>query len=422
MKRKYKIILTSYAVAGVLALGLYAWAGNAALAGTRLSAGYSAGRAFEETVQAVGNLSAALEKSLYATDGSMCSRICTEACANAQAAETALATLPFATQELEQISAFLNLAGDYAYTLSGEAAKNGFSQEQVAVLTDMSATAAELRDTLIELQSGLHEGSLQMDSREQRLPNVLPEDGTEKLSARLLDYESKFVPLAALTYDGKYSEREEKRSQGYLREEEMLRAAADFLGTEPSELKEACGYEGMDGRRCYRWEDSYVCVSRSGVESLAVNRLVGETKISPEEARARAEQFLLNQGYEDLSLSAQEEQGNVSVYRFARTENGAICLDDTLTVAVARDDGSVYGFDASDYSAENTGAVWTVDEDTAAEKLPGSLTPVESRKVILQSPGGQNLACYEFLCAGEDGQTVRIYVDAASGEQVRIEV
>ena len=422
MKKRRKIRVISYGTAAVLALALYAWAGNAALKGTRLAAAYSAGRAFEETVQAVDALSAELQKSLYATDGSMCSRICGEACAQARAAGAALSTLPFATQELEQISAFLNVAGDYAYTLCGQAARAGFSPEQRTVLSDMSDRASQLRDTLIQLRGALHEGTLHMDSREKKLPNVLPADSTETLSRKLLAYEADFPPLAALAYDGQYGASEEKRSQGYLTEEEMQRAAAEFLETEPEALKELCSYQGLDGRRCYRWEDSFVCVSRSGVESMSCSRLTGETRISPEETQARAEQFLQKRGYENLVLSAQEEQGNRTVFSFARTENGAVCLDDTVTVSVARDDGSVCGFDASSFSDEDTGAVWSVGEEQAAEKLPDNLRREESRKVILKSPGRRDLACYEFRCTDDAGRSVLIYVDADSGEQCRIRI
>ena len=50
----------------------------------------------------------------------MCDKICCEAYACAAAAESALSTLPFSTWELEQLSAFLNTAGDYAHSLCGQ--------------------------------------------------------------------------------------------------------------------------------------------------------------------------------------------------------------------------------------------------------------------------------------------------------------
>ena len=134
MEKRAKIRSISYITAALAALGLLAWARSADLSDARLRADFSAGRAFEETVTAVNGLSDALAKSVYATDGSMCARICSDAYAKAMAAESAMSVLPFSTQELEQISAFLNVAGDYAYSLCGAAATKGFSAEQVEVL------------------------------------------------------------------------------------------------------------------------------------------------------------------------------------------------------------------------------------------------------------------------------------------------
>ena len=201
MSRKMKTVVISYAAAAAVAFGVYLYIGGANLADYRLAAGYSSARAYEETVYAVRALSAALDKSVYATDGGMCGRICGEVYANAMAAETAMATLPFSTQELEQISAFVNIAGDYSYALMGEAAESGFADEQIKALTEMSETADGLLQALLELQNSLNAGDVIMNSRELRLENVAG-DETEKLSERLLGYEQSFQPLSALSYDG----------------------------------------------------------------------------------------------------------------------------------------------------------------------------------------------------------------------------
>ena len=123
MRKKTKLLLSAYALCAVTALGCWAAARNAYWGEQRRAAGYVAARAFEETVGAVDGLSEALAKSLYATDGGMCARICGEAYACAGAAQGAMLALPFDTQELEQLSAFLNLAGDYAISLCPTAAE-----------------------------------------------------------------------------------------------------------------------------------------------------------------------------------------------------------------------------------------------------------------------------------------------------------
>ena len=173
MKGKTGKLLCIYACAAIAVLGLYAGLSRSRLSDFRLAARYSSSRAFEETVGAVGNLSLALRKSLYATDSGMCCRICSDVYADARAAETAMATLPFSTVEMARISGFLGVAGDYAYSLCPEAAANGFSDEQRSALYDMSAAAEEFAMALSEMQGSITDGTITMDTREVRIENVV---------------------------------------------------------------------------------------------------------------------------------------------------------------------------------------------------------------------------------------------------------
>ncbi len=416
--RKYIRLVRIYAIAAVLVLALWAGVNAQYVQGLRQAALYRSSLAFEETVHAADSLSRALRKSLYATDGAMCASVCGEAYAAACAAESAMAVLPFSTQELEQLSAFLNQAGDYAYTLCGESREGGFSEQELNTLRDFAVRSAEFIGTLRAAQEELNGGELRMDSREQRLRNVGSEPGLP-LSARLLDYEAAFAPPSALSYDGKYS-REERPAEGYLTEEEMQQAAAAFLGVAPEELEKVYEYEGLEGRRCFRCGDIFLCVSRSGVESMSQTRLVSEALLSEEEARAAAEDFLKERGYNDLTLRELRTAGAVAAMRFARTEGNAVWLDNDLSIAIALDDGSVHSFNAADFREQKSGVSFSLDEEQAREALPEAFEPESSRQVILTSAGGRDRGCYEFIGSGQGGERVSIYVDAETGEEYRI--
>lgn len=418
MKKKYKILLASYLSVLVIALGLYAWAGQWGLGWYRRTANESASLAYEETVRSVETLTKVLSKSPYATDSEMCDRICCEAYACAAAAESAMSTLPFSTWELEQLSAFLNTAGDYAYSLCGQG--QPFTDRQRQELRELAASAAEFSETLLTLREELHTRDVRMDSREQRLRNVGSEPGVP-LSGELKDYEAGFTPLS-LRYDGKYGTTEEKKSGGLLTEAEMLAAAADFAGVPEAELLLEYQYEGTDGRRCYRARDAWLCVGRSGVESMSRSRLVGEEALSLEEARQAAEEFLAARGCRDLALLDESQSACIAQFRFAREQDGALCPDSVLRISIALDDGSVYSFDASSYDPEPVTVSWEVDEETARAALPEGLTVQDSRPLILQSPGGTAIPCYAFSCRDADGRAVEICVSAETGRQYRIAV
>ena len=418
MKRKLKILLASYLSVLVIALALYAWAGQWGLGWYRRTANESASLAYEETVRAVQTLSAVLAQSPYATDSDMCDRICCEAYASAAAAESALSTLPFSTWELEQLSGFLNTAGDYTHSLCGQG--QAFTERQKRELRQLSDAAGDFSGTLLVLRQQLEDRELRMDDREKRLRNVGEETGP-LLSGELKRYEGGFDPVE-LRYDGAYGRAEKKKSGGLLTEGEMLSAAAAFAGLPEEALRLDYQAEDGEGRRCYRAEDLWISVGRGGVESCSSSRLVPEATLTMDEAQKKAERFLQAQGYEDLRLLEQSQSACLALFSYVREQDGALCPEDPLRLSIALDDGSLYSFDATKYDPEPISVTWDIAEDEAREALPSTLGDASCARMILRSPGGKPVPCYVFSARDEDGRTVEISVSAESGKQFRIRV
>ena len=368
-------------------------------------------------------MSAALKKSVYATDGGMCAKICSQVYADALAAEAAMATLPFSTQELEQISGYINQVGDYAYTLCAAAAPEGFTDEQAENLASLSTLAEGLSASLRELHTGFHNGSVTMDSSELSLRNVGTDTGEERISAELLRFESEFPRRAELEYDGRYGVNDESGAAGKkLSDAEKLAMAASFAGVSPAEVRLAYDYEGVEGRKCYGAGDMLVCVGPRGVESMGRSRLISESRISAEKAQEIAFSYLENHGFMDMTLIAAEEGGGTARMKFASTQDGALCLDNFVRISVALDDGSIYAFNAESYSPDAVEAEWDISEQQALSALPESLTAADVKKVVIQSDGGRSMGCYEHDCTTSDGGEVKIFVDAVTGRQAEISV
>ena len=87
MSQKAKFIFGTYIVAALVALSLCCAIGYSRLTDYRRAAAYSSRAAFETTVKAVDSMGAAMKKSLYATDGGLCSSLCGQVYASASAAE-----------------------------------------------------------------------------------------------------------------------------------------------------------------------------------------------------------------------------------------------------------------------------------------------------------------------------------------------
>lgn len=419
MSKKMKQILGIYVVAALVTLSLLCAVGYAHLTQLRRTAAYAARSSFETTVKSVDAMGAALQKTLYATDGGLCGSLCGEVFASASAAEASLSVLPFDTQELEQLSGFLNRAGDYAYSLAAQAGEEGFTREQQQQLAEFAAQAGDFAALLRELQTEINNGLLTVDSRERRLENVgMAEE--KLLSAALLDYRLGFDG-GDLHYDGKYTAREQQPA-GDMSPEQAKELAARAAGVEPRELKEEYDYAGTDGRRCYSAGELILCVSSRGLESMAQSRLVSESSISLEQARQAAVEFLSQLELEELALAGYTDSGTVAGFDFVQIQDGALRLGSGVKVSVALDDGSIYAYNAVNYSPQPAQVSWNTGEDAARRRLPENVSCEGSRKVILRSAGEQDLPCYEFSCLDGQGRSLKIYVNADTGKQCRIEI
>lgn len=420
MDRKIKQLLLIYTVTALAVLSVLSAVLYERLERYSRAALYSSGAAFETAVKAAEDMSAALKKSIYATDGSMCAGLCSEIYADALAAEASITALPFNTFELERVSAFVNTAGDYAYMLCSNVSDEGFTEEQAENLHSMAETAAELAGRLREMQRGMRDGTAVMDETQRHLYNV-GEDGTPKLSEAMLEYEGNFPEAKPLRYDGRYTAEEEK-DPGTLTAEDAEKLAAAAAGVEPRELKHEYEYESEDGLCCYSAGDMLIIVSGRGLESMSRTRLVTPGELSAEDASAAAEKFLKEQGFENMRLTQTQQSGGLIALKFAAEQEGALCEDNFVTVSVATDDGKIYSLNATKYSPDSVEVQWNISEETAREKLPEGIEVKDAEKVIIKSAGKLDVPCYKFSCKGENDTDVRIYVSADKGRQCRIEV
>ena len=421
MTLKFWRLLLIYTLAVLIALTAYAFAAARQLDRLRLTAGFESARAFEAAVNASEGLSETLTKLSFVTDEALGKSLCAQAYADALSAETALSVLPFETQEMEHLQGFLGRAGDYAKSLCA-LTEMQLPAEHREHLRAFGEAAADFAGQLMQMQAQLHEGSILMDTREDRLRNV-DDGGTQKLSALLLGYESSFTAPEEFSYEGRYSPAQED-SGGTLTDAEVLEIAARAADTEPRELREEYTYEGPDGRRCYSAGGLLIGVSRRGLAFMGRSRLVSAAAITLEQAQEKAEAFLQRMGYEDLVLYASGGTDTVAAFVYAPTQDGVMRPDDSLRISIALDDGSIYSFDATKYSARAVELSWETDEAAALATLPEGVQAASTRPLIVKSPGGAYLPCWELTVADGDGGSpgARVYVDAGTGRQCKVEL
>lgn len=145
---------------------------------------------------------------------------------------------------------------------------------------------------------------------------------------------------------------------------------------------------------------------------MGTDRLVSEAVIGMDEAEEAASRFLTEHGLDGLQLTEKRQNGAVAVFDYARLCGDALCRDRTVRVSIALDDGSVYAFNAEKYYPEPDSSLWPEDGGIRSVTKPAGLTLTDMRPVILESPGGQELPCWEMHYVNEAAESVMIYNDA----------
>ena len=394
---------------------------------------------FDELVTAMGEMDAALEKSLYATSPGMVNAMCTEVFGKAMTAQMSLGALPFRGEELERTSGFISRVGDYALSLARSAADgSGYTPEQLDVLRSLSETAAVLSDDLEGFRTELQEGTLRMGELDAASRTLL-HSGEERVPAlgdsmRLVEQE--FPELPSLIYDGPFSEHlsgQPPRALEGLAEadaETARTAAARFLGV-PRARVYPTGDCGGD-LPCYGFatdgqggSESFIAVTKQGAQVLSVlsSRPIGETSVSAEAAVETAKTFLAKNGYRDMAETYHMTHGGVLTVNFAYRQGDVTCYSDLVKVSVALDTGRVCGFEAKGYLTAHCPRdvpAPSVSEEEVRAAVPGSLEVLACRLALVPSEGRIETLCREFKCSAADGRHYIIYVNAQTGAQHKI--
>ena len=212
MKKKTRVLIISYtaALVAALAVGLIACRTDANRRQTAMDANYR--HAYGEVLNAVQELDSSLQKSLYATTAAMECTVCTDIYSAAQTAEMALGVLPVNSHALERIARNIALAGDYARTLSRNAAEGRtFTSEELEHLRAFSDATKQLSTQLAALGQSLYDGAVTTTAHvrsTESLENLGSEaDLSDTLEAELAALADSFEELPLPIADGSYQVR-----------------------------------------------------------------------------------------------------------------------------------------------------------------------------------------------------------------------
>ncbi len=382
-------------------------------------------------------MSSALEKSVYVTDPTLESALCTQIFGRAVSAQMAMSALPWSGQELEQMSGFLSKVGDYASTLSRTVGGNGgCSPEELSNLTELAETASVMQLNLQDMQARMMAGRLTMGEVYDAPRKIgAEEEGAPLAGTVLRSMEAEFPELPTLIYDGPFSESMTKPKALFLEdlaetdEAAARSAAAGFLGVPEAEVafQGSCG--GPIPCRIFSaymggGEYTVYVTDRGGcVLSALCSRLPGSPKLSVSAALSEAEEFLQRQGIPDMAESYHMIENGVLIVNYEYEQNGVLCYPDLIKIGVALDNGSISCYDARGYlncHYDRNLPDAEISEQEAAGTISSALTTEGHRLAVIPSPGGEERLCHEFVCRAEEDKHFVVYVNAITGAQEKI--
>ncbi len=440
MRRKKRIVLlTSYTLAGFIALGGLAYSYHLKAEGYKLQLENDYQRAFSELVFGVSELDTSLQKSLYAITPSMLSSVCTEVYGKAQAAQYALGELPFSTDQFQNTSGFITKIGDYTYMLSKKAGSGeAIGDEEQQNLVKLSQTATVLADNLNQLMADVNADGVSI-AKMEALSRTAGKIGSDATSGILEDnfslMEGEFPETPTLIYDGPFSSHIAGRTPKLLEgkdeitAEEALKKAAAFMGTRSSIIKESGERGGNLPAYMFYANDeggtiSFEVTKKGGIVTDVFNsRLVKSSIISQKDAVKIATRFLKQKGYHSMKQSYQYADGNTLTVNYAYVKDGVICYPDLIKVSVALDNGKIVGFEAQGYimnHTERTIPDVKTDENEAKKKVSPLLKVLAHELAIIPTGGLNEVFCHEFKCENGDGSHYMVYVNAQTGAEENI--
>ncbi len=171
-------------------------------------------------------------------------------------------------------------------------------------------------------------------------------------------------------------------------------------------------------------ETIYMDISKKGGHPIWMlsSRDIKENKIGLNEATKRAEKFLKEKGFKNMTLADSNQFDQVGILTFVRFKDGIVYYPDSVTVKVALDDGSIVGYEGINYLTSHKKRTLpnkTISVEKAKKQVNPNVSIHEEQLALIENEGKEVL-CYEFIGTIDD-DTYRMYINATNGEEEKVE-
>lgn len=397
------------------------------------------GRAFYETMQRTKNVEALLSKGLVSGSPDQMDAILSDLWYNANSAQENLSQLPVSHDVVARTSKFLSQVGGYAYTLTKSNKTGALSDKDWGTMQQLYQTSVSLNKEMSTVERESAAGAFHWTEVQSGLNRQLPQGSVSSADNSFRRVETQLHELPVLVYDGPFSDHiEQMEPQGLTGGTVTLDQARDIAGrfadlggatvqqtALANEVRGKIPSYSIQLRTGNKPADAItVDVSKKGgqVVSLLNPRTVSTTKLSDEQALARAGDFLNSRGLTGFVPTYTLRGQNISTISFAYKQGNVMIYPDQVKLQVALDNGQVLGYEALGYLTAHHQRVIAAPVISAAEaksKLSPRVQALSERLALIPTSSKGEVLTYEFKTRlGDD--VFLVYINTQNGEEEQI--
>ena len=383
----------------------------------QLHAGYA--RSVYESAELMRGIETNLRKLTVSASGAHLQMYLNEIARQAQGAETAVSSLPYAAEPVQSAIKAINQIGDYSVSLANRLARGG------AITSDDSGNI----DQLITAATAIHTGFERMIDRMEAGERI---ETMQFEAIPVIDSASEEAgEYPTLIYDGPFSDAAENDDfkalpQGVVTADQAAQILIGYMGADQVNSVQ------HDGESNIPIEVYEFTMKQDDIEmSAAVTKQGGQvlyilpgTSISAANTDVNtcidnALAFLQRNGYGAMAVSYYYRYQNVLTINFAAMQNDVILYPDLIKVQVSMADGSIIGVECANYlknhvqrnlnppliSAED--ALLRINDALYTGGIRLALIPINTREVLT----------YEVSAKDDFDNQYLIYIDAATGQE-----
>ena len=381
-----------------------------------------------ELVGIMENVDTDLNKVRVSASSAQQSRLLTDLLLQARLAESSLERFPLNAEADANVTSFINRTADYSQAMLNKIhSGQKLTQEDVARIEKLYQTNHKVREELNRLATTMSDKDMESFIKAKKGNRVFESFQTLE-NATLEENNEEQGPFADVAPQNKEGGEQNKKEEitssraeelclGYFKDYAIDHA--DYAGETTAQDIEAYNFFLHDDRG----RQLFAQISKQGGKLVAFDFYedCSAKNFDLERSKMIAEDYLSALGYENMTAVWVNESGTQATFNFAYEQNGAVYYPDMVKVKVCETKGKVVGFDAVAFLKNHRTRAelnTQVSIGEAQEKLNPNLRVDASRLTVIPVDGKET-AAYEFVCDYQ-GDTYFIYVDAMTGEEVRI--